>query len=90
MVTLVGGTAWIAGVATAACTLSHPLTNRITTSVITQDLIDRVDGSAAGRVTDHTAGTVIATPVCFRICRQRKTNRGEGSENSECSFHDGV
>jgi hypothetical protein len=53
-------TARIANLASAVLTLRDPLPDRVATSVITNDLINRKNGLPAGRVTDNATGAMIA------------------------------
>jgi hypothetical protein len=66
----------------------HPLTDRLTAAIITNDAIDGEDGCAAGGVTDDACGaTAAAERISLGGGGSRDTkNSGGGKDGEEC-FH---
>lgn len=52
--------AWAANVAPTVLTLCDPLTDRVTTSVVTNDLVNRKNRPPTGRIAHHTTSAMIA------------------------------
>ena len=80
----------VAGIATAARALSHPLTHRIPAAVIPDDLVNGINRTSAGGVTDNATGSVIASPIGFDFSWNSDADSGKSGDDSDDFFHGGV
>lgn len=79
---------WTADATAAGFTLSHPTTQRVATTIIAIDLIDRQDWPPAGKIADHSRlKSVITVVPCLADGRSGNAESESCRDEKDDFFH---